>query len=179
MDIATRYAKALAATMDKQKAGEQQAVYECMKQLADVMAEEKTLMLALQSSTVTGEEKLRLLCIAAGESREDVWLRRFFALVIDHHRETLARNIALIYLSLYRQSHGITDVRVETAAPMDMLERQQLEKHLEKKLGGRVECTYKTTPELIGGIRAQIGDKRIDASYATQLATLRQRLQGL
>lgn len=179
MDIATRYAKALAATMDKQEAAEQLAVYECMRQLADVMAEEKSLTLALQSNKVADEKKLQLLCTAAGEPREDSWLQRFFGLLIGHHREALARNIALIYLHLYRQSHGITDVRVETAAPMDMQVRQRLEAHLEKKLGGRVECTYKTTPELIGGVRVQMGDKLIDASYAAQLETLRLRLQDL
>lgn len=179
MNIATRYAKALASTLSKQDTGEQQAAYEGMKQLLQVMAKKKTLSQALQNNALDSAEKLRLLATAAEEASEEAWLNRFFALVIRHRRESLMRNIAHVFLQIYRSSHGIVDVRVETAAPMSAADRNRLEERLASKLGGTVECTYKVCPGLIGGIRILTGDKLIDATYATQLETLRQRLQSL
>ena len=179
MNIATRYAQALVSTLSKQDTSEQQAAYEGMKQLLQVMTEGKALSQALQQSVATDAEKLQMLATAAGDIRQDSWLGRFFALVIQHRRENLMRNIIHVFLQLYRSSHGIVDVRVETAASMDAAGRARLETHLAQQLSSTVECTYKVCPQLIGGIRILTGDKLIDASYATQLETLCKRLQSL
>ena len=65
---------------------------------------------------------------------------------------------------------------VESAAPIDDDIREKLVLQLKEMLRSEVECSYKVLPELMGGFRLLIGDKRIDASYKRKLEDIRREL---
>ncbi len=100
-----------------------------------------------------------------------------FLLVLNHKgRLAHIAAIASAFDELAQEKFGRVEVDVYTAAP---IERSQL-----KAIGDRLRAAIKREPVLhaytdesmIGGLKLQIGDQMIDASVATQLRKVRERL---
>lgn len=99
-------------------------------------------------------------------------MQRFLALVIHNKRVEYIPAILHTYRVLYRQEKGITRAWLTTAA-----EDPELVDKLRTlmKLQGYTQVDFKTevNPDLIGGFILQVDDKRLDASIARQLRTIR------
>lgn len=65
---------------------------------------------------------------------------------------------------------------VETSIMLTATEKQSVEKMLVKLLGHEVEVHVVVKPELIGGLRIQVGDWIVDTSLAMHLGQLSQSL---
>jgi F-type H+-transporting ATPase subunit delta len=72
---------------------------------------------------------------------------------------------------------GIVIAEVTTAVPLDQAHQSEVAKHLANLTGAKtVELRVKVDPTILGGIVAKIGDELIDASVASRLAELAQRI---
>jgi F-type H+-transporting ATPase subunit b len=61
-------------------------------------------------------------------------------------------------------------VEIASAHPLDNSERAAMIEALSKAAGRRLEVSFHEAPELIGGLRAAVGQIRLDASLADELA---------
>ena len=99
-------------------------------------------------------------------------MQRFLALVIRNKRVENLPAILHAYRALYRKENGITRAWLTTAT-----ENPELAVRLAElmKLRGftKVDVRTEVNPDLIGGFIVQIEDKRLDASIASQLRTIR------
>jgi F-type H+-transporting ATPase subunit delta len=78
---------------------------------------------------------------------------------------------------MYNKEMGIVIAEVTTAVPLDSAHQSEVAKHLATLTGARtVDLRVKVDPSILGGIIARIGDELIDASVATRLAELAQRI---
>jgi F-type H+-transporting ATPase subunit delta len=68
------------------------------------------------------------------------------------------------------------EVRATTAAPLPSALRDELQSLLEKQLKGTISLEEKIDPAVIGGIRLDIGDERIDATIQGTCKRLHQAL---
>ena len=104
-------------------------------------------------------------------------LQRFLALVIRNKRVEYLPAILHNYRVLYRKEKGITRAWLTTAT-----ENPELADKLAElmKLQGLTQVDFKTevNPDLIGGFIVQVDDKRLDASTASQLKTVRKELES-
>lgn len=171
--ISSRYARAL-FTLAKEK-GEESRVYEDMKILKQSILLTPGLMVALGNPIVSTKDKERLLIDAAGVNVSDLY-RRFVNLILHHKREQCLPFITYIYIHLYRREKKITRVLFSSAAPVNKATQQHLIDRLTQETGNTIEFTGEVKPELIGGFRLQMGNYRLDASYATRLKDVRERL---
>lgn len=99
-------------------------------------------------------------------------MQRFLALVIHNKRVDYLPSILHTYRVLYRQEKGITRAWLTTAAE----DRELADKlRVLMELQGYTKVDFKTevNPDLIGGFILQVDDKRLDASIARQLRTIR------
>lgn len=148
--IASRYASALLRFAQETK--DEQRVYEDAASLKQAV---------LSKEDVPG-------CI---EKLSDT-MQRFLALVIRNKRVEYLPAILHDYRVLYRKAKGITRAWLTTAT-----ENPELADKLTQlmKLQGFTEIDFKTevNPDLIGGFVVQIEDKRLDASIASQLRSIR------
>ncbi|MBR3065785.1 MAG: ATP synthase F1 subunit delta [Bacteroidales bacterium] len=99
-------------------------------------------------------------------------MQRFLALVIHNKRVDYLPAILHTYRVLYRQAKGITRAWLTTAAE----DRELADKlRVLMELQGYTKVDFKTevNPDLIGGFILQVDDKRLDASIARQLRTIR------
>ena len=171
--ISNRYAKALFSLAKERDLADQ--VYEDIKRLANNFSLEPELKTVLSNPITSKEYKQKLLITAGGIEVSDLYTR-FIHLILEHKRENLLPFIAHTYIHLYRQDKHITRVQFHTAVPVSEEVKEHLQDKLRKEMGCTVEFSGVVQPELIGGFRLRIGNKRIDASYATQLRELRKQL---
>jgi F-type H+-transporting ATPase subunit delta len=65
---------------------------------------------------------------------------------------------------------------VESAEPLTAALKEQIRVDLQKKYGDDLEFDYFTNPELIGGLRVQVGSHVWDGSVRAKLEALRSNL---
>jgi len=61
---------------------------------------------------------------------------------------------------------------VATVVPLSSDEKTAVQAMLERKLGHDVECQYRESRELLGGMKIQVADWVVDTSLSGQLADL-------
>lgn len=79
-------------------------------------------------------------------------------------------------LSAQQQRQWIADVTV--ARPLQQAQVDRLGKSLSNIFGRDLTLNIETDPQLVGGIRIQVGDEVIDSSVATRLNDLNTKLAG-
>lgn len=173
--IPRRYAKALYKfALEK---GESEHVYELMRRLAESFSAEPSLQSVLGNPYVDDADKCALLCTASGATDADAVFNDFLKLLVENRRIAFAREIALAYVSIFREENAIYMVTVESAAPLDKNEEGRIRALVEKHLGGgKLEFNTSVNPELIGGFVVSVGNDRIDASISNELKQLRLNL---
>ncbi|MBR3290776.1 MAG: F0F1 ATP synthase subunit delta [Bacteroidales bacterium] len=148
--IATRYARALLLYAREERT--EAPVYEDAQKLLDALQDQRSLTSCIEGLSQT--------------------LRHFVALVIRNKRVEYLPAILHNFRVLYRLDHGITRAWLTTAT-----EDPELAGKLTTlmKLQGftRIDFRTEVNPDLIGGFILQIEDKRLDASIASQLRTIR------
>lgn len=88
----------------------------------------------------------------------------------------IASNIATEYERFLDAYYGIEHAEVTTAINLDDKERERLLQGLESLTGKKIVAELQIDPTTIGGVIIKIGDKLIDGSTKTRLATLRKTL---
>ena len=83
------------------------------------------------------------------------------------YRAILAAIQRLARLEMARRA-----VVVESAIPLTATEGQQVSAGLAKDYGHNLTIEYKTTPELLGGLRIKVGDDVLDGSVKGRLDRL-------
>lgn len=108
----------------------------------------------------------------------DRYLRNLLLLLLERGRWHQLRDVVEAFQQLLREERGVLDVYLETAVPLEELERERVRQELEARLGRPVQLRTAVDPELLGGVVLRIGDEVFDASVRTQLSGLRRQLIG-
>lgn len=85
-------------------------------------------------------------------------------------------SIVAAFDQLLQEAFGRVEVDVYTSSPISSQELQLIQDRLRKALGKEPIVHPYTDNSMIGGLKLQIGDQLIDASVATSLRKLRDRL---
>jgi F-type H+-transporting ATPase subunit delta len=96
--------------------------------------------------------------------------------VIDNNRLAAVPEVATQYRALVNASTGISDATIHSAFPIDPAQLADLVASLEKRFGRKLNATVVVEPELIGGIRAVVGDEVFDTSVKARLAQMKAAL---
>lgn len=101
----------------------------------------------------------------------------FVRVLAENHRLELLPEIALQYDVLKNERQGVLEAKVTSAFPMSDAQMSELVTQLEQTTGKRVKAEVTLDPELIAGVRIEIGDKVIDGSARAQLNALEAALK--
>lgn len=97
-------------------------------------------------------------------------------LLIQKRRESLAPEIVAQYDVLERKARGSQTLDVTSARPLSRTDLDALVAKLTATFKTPFDVTQNVDPELIGGVRITMGDKRIDGTIAGRLDDLARML---
>ena len=179
--IPKRYAKALYKFACEK--GADLGLYRLMGNLGRSFADNPALDSTVANPFVGDDDKIALLKTAATGAADttdkkagDVYAD-FLKLLRENKRLPMAGAISRAYCDIYRKENRIYRVAVVSAKPLDAPEQNRLLKLIEGHLdGGKMEHSFSTDPELIGGFTVDIDNERLDASVKNELKQLRLKL---
>jgi F-type H+-transporting ATPase subunit delta len=97
-------------------------------------------------------------------------------LLVRKHREALLPEVAEQYAHLQMQARGAEPLLITTAKALSNDTLQAIVSRLEKTYHTTFDATQKIDPQLIGGLRLTLGDRRIDGTVAGRLDELSREL---
>mgnify|MGYP000872892760 FL=1 len=103
-------------------------------------------------------------------------LLNFLKIIIDKNRGTDILNIKSDFDARVNEHRGIVKATVESVVPLSDDQLEKLTERLIALTGKKVEVETRITPELLGGMVIQIGDRIIDGSVKFKLEGM---LEGL
>ncbi len=174
--LATVYARSLLELADEQ--GGRERVESVLAQLEDILEvarADKRFGEFLASRTLshaTRAQSLRRIF----EGRCDDLVLRFILLLNEKHRLAHYPAILAAYDAMVQERYGRIEVDVFTAAPIDVGELSGIKDRLSSILGKDVVVHPYTDESMIGGVKLRIGDMLVDASLASMLRRMRDRL---
>jgi len=97
-------------------------------------------------------------------------------MLVDRQRLGLLPRILEEFQEMYNRSKGIIVAEVTSAVPLDEAHQREVAAKLQQITGKTVQLQVRQDPRILGGLITRIGDQLIDASVATRLAELGERL---
>ena len=97
-------------------------------------------------------------------------------LLVKRHRLGSLPRIAEVFQELYNKEKGIVVAEVTTAVPLNDENKRRVAEQLSRITGKTIELRLREDPSILGGMITRIGDEVIDASVASRLAELTDRL---
>jgi len=101
---------------------------------------------------------------------------KLLVLLADRDRLTLLKDVAATYRDFLAERQNVVHAEVTSAEPLSNDRVQAIERRLAAVTGKRVSMTTRVDKDIIGGIVARVGSTVYDASIATQLKKIRERL---
>lgn len=126
---------------------------------------------ALHNPQLTKDDIQRMLLAVCGE-RVDGAARNLLIILVQNRRLDALPAIRALFEELKADYENEVEARIETAFPLSEDEAKLLVRRLEARTGHRVRASVGVVPELIGGVRVQVGDELWDASVRGQLDSM-------
>lgn len=174
--LSHRYAFALKQLSDER--GETEALYAEFKKLYALVKASDDLRIFLRSPVIKPDVKVKALEKVMGGSLSRL-LKLFIEKLTKARRENLLGEIASDFVNMCDKAEGRAIVRLQVAWPASQDLKDEITKRVLNQLGKEgirsLEIEEIVRPELIGGFILQVGDKRLDASYAGKLNQLKRQ----
>ena len=166
--IARPYAEAL---FQSTKPAELASCLEQLNELAQIAALPE--IAALSNNPKVSADDLGKLLSGIVKTKLDSKVISFLNLVNQNHRLTAVPEIANQFEAMKNKSEGAAEVKITSAFPLEGSALNDLLSSLKKRFGGKeLRPTIHVDPELIGGVRIQVGDEVLDSSVKAQLAQM-------
>lgn len=101
---------------------------------------------------------------------------KLLVLLADRDRLVLLKDISAIYRDLLAERQNVVHAEITSAEALSSERVNAIERRLATVTGKRVAMTTKVDKDIIGGVVARVGSTVYDASIATQLKKIRDRL---
>lgn len=170
--VATRYAKALLELAIENKKVD--AILGDMNYLLSANAETRDFQMLLKSPIISADKKIAIFAVIFDQF--ETVTKSFIELITNNRREALLSEIAEAFNALVKEHKGIVPVTIVSATALNEETKNKILAKIQATIKGTLEVTESIDASLIGGFVVKMGDKRIDASVASQLNNLKQRL---
>lgn len=171
--ISVRYAKAFfSLAKEKNKLPD---LKEDIELVYNVCRNSDDFILLLESPVVKTSKKEKLIALVFKEKLNDLTLN-FLRLITKNKREAFIPSICRNFLEFARKDQNIKSAQLTTATEIDTTTKGKIKAQLEKQLDAKVELLGQVDPEIIGGLILRLDDQQYDASVATQLKNIKQKL---
>ena len=126
---------------------------------------------AMANPKVSSADMERLMLAICGE-RIDGVARNLIQLLVHNRRLSLVAEIRELFEQLKLQDEGKLDAKISSAFPMEDNQRNQVIDMLSARFKRKIDATVTVDPDLIGGVKVEVGDKVWDASVRGRLQSM-------
>ncbi|MEG3072284.1 MAG: F0F1 ATP synthase subunit delta [Peptococcaceae bacterium] len=181
--VAGRYASALYELASEEKVLPKQKskvdkVEEELKAVRQIIADNDNLQNLLYHPQITSTAKKETLD-KLFKGRISNVTGNFLALLVDRRREMYFPDIVDEYIALANAGRNIVETQVVSAVELNDKEKDELRKILGTLAGQKVQISFTVDPSLVGGVVVRMGDKIIDGSVKTRLASMKESLKAI
>ena len=166
----------VAVVRSADQAGESARLEDELFGFGRLVSENPRLRDALADPARSGEDKRSLLGSLLDGKATAATIRLAEQSVVGSHR-TVAVAIHE-YQKVAAEAHGQNVATIRVARQMAEDDQQRLSEALERQYGRKVHLNVLVDPDVVGGIRVEIGDDVIDGTVASRLDDARRRLAG-
>jgi F-type H+-transporting ATPase subunit delta len=167
--VARPYAKALySLAVEHNKTGDWVTVLE---NLAKAVAVPKVAA-AIDRPEQNAEAKAEVLLGLLPEGAFDERFKAFLSTLAENDRLNALPEIFTQFQALYLSASHIQKAVIYSAFPLTEAQFSQLVLDLQAKLGSKLDAKVEVDPELIGGVKVEVGDQVLDMSVQAELQKL-------
>jgi len=120
---------------------------------------------------ITPADIERLMLAICGE-RIDGVARNLIQLLVHNRRLSVLAEIRELFEQLKLEDEGKLEAKISSAFPMEDAQRNQVVNLLSSRFKRKINATVTVDPDLIGGVKVEVGDKVWDASVRGRLQTM-------
>jgi F-type H+-transporting ATPase subunit delta len=171
-EIAEVYARALFDAA--QENGVLDRVHDELGEFADALDEDRNLQIFLFSPYFSSEEKKD--GVGRIVSDADERLTNFLELLAERHRMPALFRIRRRFDGLWAEENKLLAVTVTSATELDSSVVEDIGSQIEEQTGRKVELSSKVDPDVLGGLRLQVGNMVLDATIRQRLEQLRKQV---
>ncbi len=171
-EIAAVYSRSLfEVASDK---GDLDRVHEELGEFADALSGDKDMQVFFFSPYFSSQEKKEGIGRMIDGADEN--FVRFLELLAERHRMPAIFRIRREFDDLWRKQNKLLRVTVTSAVDLDPELVEGIGKRIEEQTGQSVELSSKVDPEVLGGLKLQVGNMVLDASVRNRLNQLRKQV---
>jgi F-type H+-transporting ATPase subunit delta len=153
------------------RANDALAAWSGMLQFAAVIAADERIRALIGNPKVSSRRLGELLLGICGDKLNDEG-RNFILLLAENGRLQVLPEVSELFEQLKTQHEGVLGAKIASAFAMNDAQLKDLVANLEVKFKRKIEAKVSIDPELIGGVKVEIGDEVLDASVRGKLEAM-------
>jgi F-type H+-transporting ATPase subunit delta len=149
-------------------------VHDELGQFADALDEDRNLQVFLFSPYFSSEEKkdgVRRIVSDADER-----LVNFLELLAERHRMPVLFRIRRSFDAMWAEENRLLSVTVTSAVELDQGLVEDIGRRIGEQTGLKVELSSSVDPNVLGGLKVQVGNMVLDATVRNRLEQLRKQV---
>ena len=171
-EIAEVYSRSLFEVASEK--GDLDRVHSELGEFADALAGDKDMQVFFFSPYFSSQEKKEGIGRMIDDADEN--FVRFLELLAERHRMPAVFRIRREFDDLWRKQNKLLPVTVTSAVELDPELVEGIGKRIEEQTGQSVELSSKVDPDVLGGLKLQVGNMVLDASVRNRLEKLRKQV---
>jgi len=149
-------------------------VHDELGEFADALDEDRNLQVFLFSPYFSSEEKKQGVRRIVTDADERIL--NFLELLAERHRMPALFRARRIFDGLWAEENKLLPVNVTSATELDQGLVDDIGKRIADQTGRHAELSSTVDPDLLGGLRVQVGNMVLDATVRNRLEQLRKQV---
>jgi len=171
--IAKPYAQALFDLCEESKKIEQ--VHEDLKKVSDFMQSSEEFEEFISNPVIPSEQRQSILKDIF-KTRLDQTTFHYLLFLATKERLHLLPSICVLFEEIYHKAENILNVKITSSIELKKSQVQAISQHLKDKFKKTIQPQLNVIPEILGGLKIQIGDRIYDHSLLGKLQKFKKKL---
>jgi F-type H+-transporting ATPase subunit delta len=149
-------------------------VHDELGEFTEALSEERNLQVFLFSPYFSSEEKKRGVTSIVSDADER--FVNFLELLAERHRMPALFRIKKEFDALWAEENQLLPVTVTSAVELDESLVEDIGKRIQDQAGRKVELSSNVDPDVLGGLKVQVGNMVLDGTVRNRLERLRKQV---
>jgi F-type H+-transporting ATPase subunit delta len=171
-ETSERYARALFEVVNENS--ESGKIEHNLNIFLDIYNSSPELINFIKNPTQTNQNQLAAINIISDKLNFSKNLKNFFSLLVEKRRIFYVEKIIHSFLKLCSQKRGEVKASLISSKNLSSEELNEISSQFSESMGSKIKFDYIVDPNLIGGVKIQLGSLMVDTSIKNKLKKYKQ-----